>query len=282
MPRNWTSYPTSGPRRAAKEGIATKRARGAIGDTWWSKRFVAVLEAITGASRLQRGRSYARSGQVSDLRVDAGVVAAKVQGSRVRPYEVTIAMTALTEREWAKVEDALAARALFAAALLAGEMPREIEEVFAGVGTPLFPTRSVELRTQCSCPDYANPCKHVAATYYILAERFDDDPFAILAWRGRDREALVGALHARRSSPGDAEAMVEPADPAATVDLGAGFYRASAEALDLRFRPDPGAIPEAVLRQLGPSTVDGRDLAGALGPAYRRIVEHAARRLGSG
>lgn len=113
-------YPKTAPRRAA-EGVQAKSRKGEIGETWWSRRFVTVLESFTDRSRLQRGRSYARSGQVIGLDVTAGAATARVQGSRPRPYEVRIEVTALSTKDWTAVEEALASRALFAARLRAGE-----------------------------------------------------------------------------------------------------------------------------------------------------------------
>ena len=90
--------------------------------------------------------------------------------------------------------DALSGQALFAAQLLAGEMPQEIDAVFAAAGSSLFPSTEGELETECSCPDWANPCKHVAATHYILAEQLDEDPFLLFRLRGRTQEQVMAAL----------------------------------------------------------------------------------------
>ena len=136
-------------------------------------------------SRLSRGRTYARKGQVISLEVQAGEVRAKVQGSRTRPYDVRIGLAAFSQLVWAKAEIALSEQALPSAKLLAGEVPPELEELFAAAGAPLFPRRGAELDQRCSCPDGFVPCKHLAATFYLLAEAFDDDPFLILRWRGR-------------------------------------------------------------------------------------------------
>jgi uncharacterized Zn finger protein len=176
--------PPSRPRRV-DGGLKARSTRGAIGATWWSERFVAVLNDIGLDNRLQRGRSYARAGQVISLDVDAGMVTARVQGSRPRPYRVRVGITAYGKLEWTKLERALAENAWYTAALLAGEMPDDIEDLFAGLGLPLFPAAAAELSMDCSCPDWEVPCKHVAAVFYLLAEAFDDDPFTILAWRGR-------------------------------------------------------------------------------------------------
>ena len=164
-----------------KDGLQAKSKRGAIGETWWSQRFIEVLEDFHEGPRLARGRAYARRGQVIDLDVEAGEVGARVQGSRARPYSVSIGVTVLDDTDWARVEEAMASQALFLARLLAGEMPREIEDAFAATGLSLFPATADDLATDCSCPDWENPCKHVAAVYYLLAEAFDRDPFLIFA-----------------------------------------------------------------------------------------------------
>jgi uncharacterized Zn finger protein len=193
-------YPPPARPRAVEGGLKARTARGAIGQTWWSERFVSVLEHIGLGNRLERGRNYARRGQVISLDVAAGLVSALVQGSRSRPYRVRIGIRAFGKAEWAKLEAGLAGSAWSAAKLLAGEMPDDIEDVFAVAGLSLFPAAAEELSMDCSCPDYQVPCKHIAAAFYLLAEGFDDDPFTILAWRGRDREDLLAHLQA--ASPG--------------------------------------------------------------------------------
>jgi uncharacterized Zn finger protein len=258
-----------GPRLPAKNGIAAKKKRGAIGDSWWSQRFVAALEALGNPSRLHRGKSYARSGQVLELLLQPGLVSARVQGSRPRPYEVRIHLPTLTQAQWEAVDEALGRKALYAASLLAGEMPREIEDVFHEVGQPLFPSKPAEIVTECSCPDYANPCKHVAATYYILAEKFDEDPFSILAWRGREREALMEALRAQRTVEAPAVEVV-PEEPLSLE----GFWEASPEALALRFRPDL----ESQVRAPAPLVSGGRDLAPAIGALLQAISKGARKK----
>jgi uncharacterized Zn finger protein len=285
---NWWEF-ESGPRRAAKDGIKARSTRGEIGETWWSQRFIAALKELADASRLTRGRSYARSGQVMDLDVKPGAVTAKVQGSRPSPYAVRIALTPFTDAEWARAEEALAGQALFLAALLAGEMPRDVEQAFAAAGLSLFPSRAEELRSQCSCPDWANPCKHVAATYYILAEAFDADPFLVLCWRGRGREALLARLRELRDTqPAEEEPVADeepeemplPAAPAEPAD----FWRAGGELASLAFSPRAPAVPDAVLRQLGPLPPEagGPEADAALARAYAAFTRAAERRAFGG
>ena len=138
MSGHWEDWPPAKPIRV-DGGIKARSKRGAIGEQWWSRRFISVLESYGMSGRLARGRSYARAGQVLDFELAQGKVTARVQGSRVRPYQVRIGVLPLTTAQWRRVQDRLASQALFRAKLLAGEMPHEIEEVFAECGTPLFP-----------------------------------------------------------------------------------------------------------------------------------------------
>lgn len=198
-------YPPSRPREA-KGGIKAQSKRGGFGQSWWAKRWIAVLESFSIGARLGRGRSYARSGQVTALEVAEGTVTAKVQGSRPKPYDVAIKVAALSKGDWAKLADTLGKEAIFAAKLLAGEMPENIEEAFKAAGLSLFPGKSKDLVTACSCPDWSNPCKHIAAVYYLLGEEFDRDPFLIFKLRGMTREKLVALLGATAPAPPKPEA----------------------------------------------------------------------------
>lgn len=286
---DWRDWEFGGPRLPAKDGIKARSTRGDIGETWWSRRFIEALKELADAGRLTRGRSYARSGQVMDLRVAPGAVTAQVQGSRPRPYAVTIRLTPFTDSEWARAEEALAGQALFLAALLAGEMPRDVEQVFAAARLSLFPTRARELKSACSCPDATNPCKHVAATYYILAEAFDTDPFLVLRWRGRDRDALLARLRELRAAqpaeeepvdadPSDAESPDESSPSADAVP--ADFWRAGAELAALSFSPRAAPVADAVPRQLGPLPPEagGPDADAALAADYATFTRAAERR----
>jgi uncharacterized Zn finger protein len=256
-------------------GVRARSKRGAIGEQWWSRRFIAVLESLGLSGRLARGRNYARRGQVLGFELTTGYVTAQVQGSRPRPYRVRIQVLPLTARQWRSVEQSLAARALFRAKLLAGEMPHEIEEVFAGCGTPLFPRSAGDLDMSCSCPDWEVPCKHLAAVCYVLAEAFDDDPFAMLAWRGRGREELLASL--RRIAGGESEEprpVIEVADRPLAGCLD-DFWSPGLSAARLRALPAAtGSAPDLLLRSFEPPPVAirGRDLADVLSLAYQRLA----------
>ncbi|WP_045740483.1 SWIM zinc finger family protein [Actinoplanes rectilineatus] len=250
-------------------GLAVRSKRGKIGEQWWSRRFVDVLEEICDPGRLSRGRAYARKGQVMDFALRPGEVTARVQGSRPQPYRVTIRVTAYDDGQWDELTEALAARALYRAALLAGEMPREIVELCADLGLPLFPAR---LDIDCSCPDWGVPCKHGSAALYVLAEAFDDDPFLVLAWRGRDRAELLDILR------GTAEPDETP-DPLAVEEQPldarlADFYAPGISLGRLRERPARGSTPpELLLRALEPPPIRVRHipLVDALRSAYREL-----------
>lgn len=186
-------FPPSRP-KAAKGGIKAQSKRGGFGESWWAKRWIAVLESFQIGARLGRGRSYARSGQVLSIDIGKGSVNAKVQGSRSRPYDIAIKVKPLSEGDWGKLTDALSHQAIFAAKLLTGEMPQDIESVFKEAGLSLFPKALKDLETHCSCPDWSNPCKHIAAVYYLLGEEFDRNPFLIFKLRGMEKEELLGSL----------------------------------------------------------------------------------------
>ena len=173
-----------------------------LGTTWWGQRWIRSLEHFSRdyLNRLGRGRTYARAGRVHDLKISAGKVTALVTGSDPTPYEVSITMDAFSAREWHVAIAAMAQEARFAADLLGSQMPLDIDSVFRKSKRSLFPRKSHDLETDCSCPDWANPCKHVAAVHYVLGEAFDRDPFLLFELRGRSREQVLNALSKLRSA----------------------------------------------------------------------------------
>jgi uncharacterized Zn finger protein len=226
-----------------------------FGLTWWGQRWIGALEALGAvyANRLPRGRTYARQGRVTDLTVRPGRVTAKVHGTRARPYRVTLTLPVFDDVTWDDVVEALVGEVRHTAALLDGRMPDDVDEVLQACGVSLFP-RARELSTSCSCPDVANPCKHVAAVHYTLAQTFDDDPFLLPRLRGRDRDQLLAGLRAHRAG------TAEPADdaeadtvPTAVADLVARELFTARGTLDeIDLRPRRAGDPTATLRRLGP------------------------------
>jgi uncharacterized Zn finger protein len=281
-------------------GLVAATRRGQIGSTWWSRRFLDALESVLVGGHLSRGRAYARRGQVITLLLRAGVVEAPVQGSSEEPYEVRLVMPVVPEESWERIIDRLASQAGYAARMLVGDLPHEIDEVFEAEGESLLPAPQSRLTTSCSCPDFENPCKHIAAACYLLAEAFDRDPFELLAWRGRGREEILDALRARRSAAagagtpdagllgegemtGDRAVRVAPSSRSGSsserVDA-ATFYGAGLELSEVRVVPAAPAIPSAIVRQLsnGILTVDGEELCTVLASAYEAFSADAVRR----
>jgi len=193
--------------------------------TWWGQRFIAALEEFTDEARLGRGRSYASNGRIIEYTLSKGTVTAKVRGS-INPYfgvykepiyKTSITIKAITSDDWAKAIRQIASRADLITKLLMNEMPNTIEEAFSGLGLHLLPHSERDFVTSCSCPDWANPCKHIAGVYYLLASALDNDPFLMFELRGLSRDDLHTEL--TRSPLGkilasalvsDEEPLVEP------------------------------------------------------------------------
>jgi uncharacterized Zn finger protein len=262
--------------RAAKGGVKARTQRGAFGASWWARRWIAVLESFDLGGRLGRGRSYARRGQVLDIAIEKGLVASRVQGSRPDPYAITIRVKALAAGSWKKLAAALSLEARFSAKLLAGEIPDDIEKVFECAGLSLFPQRREDLQTECSCPDWSNPCKHIAAVYYLLGEEFDRDPFLIFRLRGMAREDLVGLLGSsaptprRAAGPSDEEAPRNAPRPisAEPSAFWAGADLPADPVGEVQIPVEAGALP----KRLGPFPFwrGGAGLLEALEPLYAR------------
>jgi uncharacterized Zn finger protein len=287
--RDWSRFAPA-KRIPVDEGLELRSRRGAIGESWWSRRFLSAVESILTGGRLTRGRTYARQGQVIDLGIGSGLAVAQVQGTRRTPYGVQISMPALSDERWEAIVATLAGQAGYAARLLAGELPHEIEEVFGQAGAALFPERGSHLITSCTCPDWATPCKHAAAVCYLMAEAFDDDPFLLLAFRGRDREALLDELRAHRGAPidrtvGDGS---PPSDPVPAAPLlseeVSTFWHAGSDLGSVHCLPRTTEVPEAVLRLLprGVLAVRGREVADLLELAYVRLTAEGEARAFAG
>lgn len=274
MTSNYAWWERHGP-RLPSHGIKAQSQRGPFAKTWWASRWILALERLVNAGRLARGRSYARTGQVVSLDVSRDGVEAVVQGSRPKPYNVRIEFKKLSDAEWDRVIDAMSAQALYAARLLSGEMPEQIEEVFTAAGVSLFPADRDDMQTSCTCPDEANPCKHIAAVYYLLGERFDEDPFLMFLLRGRSQEEIIAALRARRSGP-DVEASVSEPEQIAQPDL-ATFWEASPQTDEVALH---FALPESdalALKRLGlpPFARDSTAFTGVMERVYQQIGEYA-------
>lgn len=165
---------------------------------WWVERWLELLDSYRFKKRLERARIYAREGKILSLEFKEARVFAKVQGSEMNPYQVSFSLVLFTDEDWDYIIESLSEKAIFSAQLLAGKMPENIEEVFINNGLSVFPFTLSEINACCSCPDKANPCKHIGAVYYQLAEYFSEDPFTIFKLRGRTKEQIIDALRQLR------------------------------------------------------------------------------------
>ncbi len=259
-----------------QEGIKARSRRGAFAKNWWAKKWIDALERLVDSGRLSRGRNYARRGQVLSIEEVAGGVEARVQGSRKRPYKVSLRIAPLTAAQWEQVLGAMVEQALFTAQLLTGEMPLLVEDAFRSVGVSLFPAQGGDLITSCSCPDWANPCKHVAAAHYILGERFDEDPFLLFRLRGQTQEQVIQGLRARRTDQGGAESEEEQE---AAIPLEEGLDRfwelgASLEGFSMVIKPPDIVMP--MLKRLGETSfIRTPGLETLLMPVYQAVTHRA-------
>lgn len=178
---------------------------------WWAQRWIDHIESFGRMPRLARARNYAREGNVVRLEFSGAKVLARVQGTAPEPYKVSLSLDPFDDEQWQYVIESMAEQAVFSAKLLAGEMPQNIETVFTVNGLSLFPLTKFDIHSKCSCPDKANPCKHIGAVYYLLGDRFSDDPFVLFQLRGRTRDQIIADLRRLRTPSPATDATTAPA-----------------------------------------------------------------------
>ena len=180
-------------------GITTQLGDQGLGlQPWWVEQWMELINGYRFKKRLERAWAYAREGNVLSIRFEGRRVHARVQGSGEEPYKVKLWLDVLNDEDWGYVLEALGQKARWSAQLLAGVMPQDIERAFAASGKRLFPFKLQEVRSECTCPDKINPCKHVSAVYYLMGERFSEDPFVLFQMRGRSRAQLLADLAIQR------------------------------------------------------------------------------------
>jgi uncharacterized Zn finger protein len=197
--------------------------------TWWGQKFIDALESFTDSGRLSRGRSYARGNKVKSFEIQDGIVKAQVRGS-VNPYfgvykeplyKTVVEIQPISAAKWAAAIALIASKASYISKLLLNEMPDMIEDAFLTLGLNLLPRKRSEFKTSCSCPDYGDPCKHVAGVCYLLAAEFDRDPFLVFELRGLSKTALQAEL---AKSPLGIALSAELSTQATTPDPVASYY----------------------------------------------------------
>lgn len=223
---------------------------------WWAQRWIDVLESFGWVRRLARARNYAREGNVLSIEFRGSKVHARVQGTAPEPYKVSLSLDPFDDEQWQYVIESLSQQAIFSAKLLAGEMPQNIEEVFTANGLSLFPFTKFDIHSRCSCPDPANPCKHIGAVYYVLGDRFSEDPFVLFQLRGRTKEQIISELRQLRSASADAPPPEDAPSPAVAAS--------SAIALQSFWQYDQQLEPSLVVIAPPPSSETVLDLLGQM------------------
>lgn len=240
---------------------------------WWAEQWIEVLERIGFTQRLARARNYARQGNVLSIEFKGAKVFAKVQGTAPEPYEVTLSLDPFTDEQWGYIVESMAERAIFSAKLLAGEMPQNIQDVFTANGLSLFPFNKFDIHSRCSCPDPANPCKHIGAVYYLLGDRFSEDPFVLFQLRGRAKEEIISALRQIRSAGSietteTTEPAVRPRTPLALDRF--WDYSEQLEPSLIVITPPPSS--ETILDVLGTLPVKSEANANQLAMEYLKTI----------
>jgi uncharacterized Zn finger protein len=250
---------------------------------WWTQQWLDLINTYRFKKRLERGWKYAREGKVLSIKFPNQEVIAIVQGTDPKPYQVSLGLDTLSDEDWDYVIENMSQRAIFSAKLLAGEMPHNIEDVFAAAGKTLFPLSLSDIRSRCSCPDPKNPCKHISAVYYLLGDRFSEDPFVLFQLRGRTKEQILTALRQRRGMEGGENTQQNSGEnsPNSNSQLlkvdRFWEYNQQLESSLVVIVPPPSS--ETVLDILGPLPLatDGKGTASKLSPASEALKQHFAK-----
>lgn len=255
------------------------------GREWWAQRWIDVLEGFGWRRRLERARIYVREGKVLSFEFQGPRVIAQVQGTAPDPYDVLLSLDPFDDEQWGYVIEKMSQRAIFAAKLLAGEMPQNIEEAFTAGGLSLFPFSKFDIQSECSCPDPVNPCKHIGAVYYLLGDYFSQDPFILFQLRGRTKQQIVEALRQMRSASradhpqGETSAAVQFTPP--KIDQ---FWKYNEQLDPTLVVIAPPPISETVLDVLGPIFLEPNPVRGitnsqalmeVLKQIYARVAQQA-------
>jgi uncharacterized Zn finger protein len=250
---------------------------------WWTQQWLDLINTYRFKKRLERGWQYAREGKVLSIKFPDREVIAIVQGTDPKPYQVSLGLDTLSDEDWDYVIENMSQRAIFSAKLLAGEMPHNIEDVFAAAGKTLFPLSLSDIRSRCSCPDPKNPCKHISAVYYLLGDRFGEDPFVLFQLRGRTKEQILTALRQRRGMEGEENPQLNSGENSPTSDSKLPKvdrfweYNQQLESSLVVIVPPPSS--ETVLDILGPIPLatDAKGTASKSSPASEALKQHFAK-----
>jgi len=235
--------------RKAKDGITPTSSSSSFEQSWWSAKFLEVMDYFESDSRITNGKNYAKKGQVHDLQVSTGVIIAKVQCTKARPFSVKIEFKTFSNEEWYHLLYAMVGKASFAAGLILGKIPQEIQKIFTKLNLSFFPKLKDDIKAACNCPDWANPCKHIAAVYFIFADMLNSDPSLLFKIRGKTIDEITEILNEMRISRGfsnnllfydkpllkeKVEAPIKPANKLENFDLDSFFKIKPSSFIDIR------------------------------------------------
>lgn len=267
---------------------------GAGAESWAAQRWLRLVEQVAPGESMVKGLEYATLGQTRSISMEPGWIRGVVQGTVISAYKTSISLPVLTHEQSEKVISAMVDQAVYAAKLLAGELPTNIEDVFAPLGLRLFPSEPGELATKCNCREPQPWCKHACCLAYLVAERFTTDPFLIFTLRGLPREELIERLRQRRVVaaagqgreggvlvysplvPGVSDQQAPPLEECLE-----GFWEAGPELAMLDTPVERPEVSHPLLRRLGPSPFGAGGgkfpLVGLLATCYEVISEAAIR-----
>ncbi|MDX2130616.1 MAG: hypothetical protein SFY69_01025 [Planctomycetota bacterium] len=270
---------------------------------WAGQRWMRVIESVAPGTAMVEGLEYAKEGQTKRLTISPGKIEGLVQGRSDRPYVTQISMSVLPEASWERVVRLMGEGAIYAAKLLAGELPTNIEDALGPLDLRLFPVEPKELTASCTCdvhraavhdgqPEGATSdarwCKHACCVGYLVAQRLAVEPYLMFALRGLDGAELLERLREQRTMASAGErapvyaqhvpAISEtPGEPLETViDT---FWDAPASLREIEIPMGPPPVSHPLLRRLGPSPLQGTfPMVGLLASCYDLFSEQAIRR----
>jgi uncharacterized Zn finger protein len=261
--------PTLHPRKVVG-GVRLKSKEGPDTTAWAAQRWMRLVENSAEPEQLTEGLAYAKQGQTRGLDTASGLITAKVQGRMPQAYATAVRLPTFTPEQWEAAIDAMCSQARYSASLLAGDLPADIEDVFAPLGLRLLPVDPSELAVSCTC-DVGKPfCKHVCCAMALIADRFATDRLLIFRLRGLSGDELIERIAQRRAASGGAHApdaavpIYAPQIPGVTdtpaVPLDASldnFWDAGPELDTLELPIEGPIVSHPMLRRLGSTPFEG-------------------------
>lgn len=252
---------------------------------WTTQRWIRIIEQAASGPKLVEGIEYGRLGQTKRLEIVAGAVKASVQGRQYRPYEVALKVSVFTPEQWEQVVGLMSDQAMYAAKLLSGELPPNIEEVFARVGVRLFPMEISDVTTSCTCGVQEQWCKHACCVASLLADQLASKPFLMFEMRGISPSDLMEHVRQRRSMSAAGSSTMPIYTPHAEgehpsrplEDCVGSFWESDSVEEEIDLPLEPPAVSHPLLRRLGPSPFAGAKfpLVGLLATCYEMVSKAA-------